>query len=91
MIRAARMEMIRASRFYDSRSSGLGNDFLDEVRNGLVQLLQYPLAHTLFDPPYRRLLIQRFPYGVVYRVYAALITVVAVSNRLLRPNYWRGR
>ncbi|WP_437650338.1 hypothetical protein [Sorangium sp. So ce362] len=39
----------------------------------------------------RRLLLQRFPYGVLYAVELKRVFVLAVTHRRRRPGYWRGR
>ena len=40
----AEEEMTEASLFYDASSSGLGNDFLDDVQQAIDRLCEYPLA-----------------------------------------------
>jgi hypothetical protein len=40
--------------------------FLGELENTTELIRQAPLLSTLVDPPIRRALIQRFPYGVFF-------------------------
>jgi len=40
----AEEEMIEAAIFYEAASNGLGNDFLDDVRQAMDRLCEYPLA-----------------------------------------------
>jgi plasmid stabilization system protein ParE len=39
----------------------------------------------------RRLVLQRFPYNVFYRVGAEAIVIVAVAHQKRRPAYWAAR
>ena len=39
----------------------------------------------------RRCLVNRFPYGVIYRHDGNTITVVAVPHLHQRPGYWKPR
>ena len=45
---------------------------------------------TVFDE-YRRYLMARFPYGVVYRIEGETVLVFAVAHLRRRPGYWRNR
>lgn len=89
MIAPARREMLRAARWYDHKVPGLGDRFLDEIRNALVGIVEFPAAFAPLDADYRRKLIEVFPYGLIYRVDGDEIMVVAVANLKRRPAYWR--
>ena len=53
MIRLARLEMLRAARRYDREHVGLGDRFLDDVRAGLLAILELPNGHPPLIHPYR--------------------------------------
>ncbi len=91
MIPAARQEMIKASSWYQSKSAGLGDQFLDEIGAALLLAREFPYAYPEIDRPYRRMLVNRFPYGLIYRVDPDEIVVIAVANLKRRPRYWRRR
>ncbi len=42
-------ELRAAAVFYDSRESGLGEQFLDEFSLGLEKILDRPLSHAVFS------------------------------------------
>ncbi len=42
-------ELRAAAVFYDSRESGLGEQFLDEISLGLEKILDHPLSHGVFS------------------------------------------
>ena len=91
MIPMARRGMLRAARWYDRRSSGLGNKLLDEIRSSFLAILEFPEAFPPIDESYRRKLLEVFPYALIYRVDGKTITIVAVANFKRRPGYWRRR
>jgi hypothetical protein len=35
--------------------------------------------------------LQRFPYGVIYRVAGDTLRILAIAHRRQRPGYWHGR
>jgi hypothetical protein len=39
----------------------------------------------------RRLLLQRFPFSIIYRVESTWVLVVAIAHQRRRPGYWRRR
>lgn len=89
----AREELIHAAEFYESQAAGLGEDFLTEA-NRVVELVT---ATPELGAPYaegegiRRVLLQRFPFAIVYQIEPELILVVAVAHQRRRPGYWRDR
>jgi plasmid stabilization system protein ParE len=91
MIPLAQREMLRAARRYDGKAEGLGTRFLDEIRVGLMAILEFPAAHPKIAVPYRRKLVTDFPYSIIYRVDADEIVIVALANFKRRPGYWRRR
>ena len=91
MIPLARREMLQAARWYDRQGKGLGDRLLDEVRVGLLAILEFPGGHPPHMNGYRRWLLESFPYGLVYRIEADEIVVVAVANLKKRPSYWKRR
>jgi hypothetical protein len=46
----AEEEMTEASLFYDAASSGLGNDFLDDVQHAIDRLCEYPQSGGAVTP-----------------------------------------
>jgi len=88
---AARDELLSAVRFYEEQRAGLGADFLGEVEQCLRQVTRFPQVGTALEGDTRRLLVERFPFGVLYRVEDNQITVVAVMHRMRKPDVWHDR
>ena len=70
---------------------GLGNDFLDDVQHAIDRLCEYPLAGETVALALRRMLLQRFPFSVVYAAEADLILVIAIAHHGRQPGYWQAR
>lgn len=87
----AEAEMVAAAEFFEARSMGLGIDFIAEVERATRALVIYSRIGHRFSRRLRRMLVQRFPYGLLYRVETGRIVVVAVAHVRRRPGYWRRR
>ena len=87
----AEAEMVAAAEFYEARSAGLGIDFIAEVERATRALAIYSRIGHRFSRRLRRILMPRFPYGLLYRVETERIFVVAVAHTRRRPGYWRHR
>jgi plasmid stabilization system protein ParE len=88
---AADGDVLEAAAHYDLESAGLGDEFVEEVRLGMERIAELPDAWPPFSGGMRRLLIKRFPYGILYRNLRDLILIFAVQHTKRRPNTWRSR
>jgi toxin ParE1/3/4 len=87
---AADAEMIAVARFYDSKVHQLGADFLDEIERYCHLLAQQPLIGNDYLHGTRRVLTQRFPYSIVYRIIEEQqIEIIAVAHQHRNPGYWK--
>ena len=87
----AQNEFISAARFYERQTEGLGLDFIATVQRAYQRLSEFPLSGAPFGPRLRRLLVPKFPYGLLYRVEPERIYIIAVMHLHRRPRYWRAR
>ncbi len=83
--------MTEAALFYEAAGSGLGHDFLDDVQHVIDNVMARPEIGILIGHGFRRVLLRRFPFSVVYMMEDREIVVVAVAHQRRRPGYWRGR
>lgn len=84
-------EVSNAYDWYEVRSSGLGEQFLTELENAYELIEITPLYWGKFSGRYRRYLLKRFPFGVIYRIVKSEIFVVAVMHLSRKPGYWKKR
>jgi plasmid stabilization system protein ParE len=86
-------ELTAAVRWYESRRPGLGADLFDAVTATIELTVRQPEIGTAAYPnlQLRRLLVEGFPYQVVYRLDEVDIVVVAIAHLKRRPGYWKHR
>lgn len=88
---SAEEDLNAAAVFYESRETDLGKEFLEELSQGFHRITENPFSYSIHFDEYRRYLMGRFPYGVVYRIEGQEILVFAVAHLRRRPGYWRDR
>lgn len=91
MLPLAQQEMLRAAIWYDKKSIGTGDRFLDGVRSGLVSIKEFPGAAPSIGEPYRRKILADFPYGRIFHLDGDTIIIVAVAHLKRRTGYWKRR
>ena len=68
------------------------NRFFTEVENAENEILRHPELWGKSASGYRRKLLHRFPYGIIYHSPDPdLIEVVAVMHLHREPGYWTSR
>ena len=83
--------MIEASLFYEARSEGLGFEFLDGVERLIDLLCKHPKLGQSVGRRFRRAVLQRFPFSLIYSEELTEVVIIAVAHQKRRPNYWRDR
>lgn len=81
-----------AGRWYESRRSGLGIEFFDEVDSTIGRIGTFPHAATPvpglpMDLPVRRAAVRRFPYHVVFLHASGTIRILAIAHDRRMPGY----
>ena len=84
-------EFDKAVEYYEECRLGLGLEFAQEVYATIARVKQFPKAWSPMSKNTRRCLVNRFPFGVIYRIKSGYIEVVAVADLRRRPDYWRDR
>jgi plasmid stabilization system protein ParE len=87
----ARAEFRESALFYEGELSGLGAEFVAEVERTIEFVVAHPNAGSPLWGDFRRSLVRRFPFAVIYRAKDETVYVVAVAHQRRRPNYWRSR
>ena len=90
-LKPAQSELDDAFVWYETKSKGLGIQFLDEFDRAIRRISAYPHANSEIDDDLRRCLLSRFPYGIVYGIDSEIIVVVAVTHLHREPEYWTDR
>ena len=84
----AEREVEESAHWYEAREFGLGQSFVDEVLQAFDAIEAGPETFPFLRAPYRRKLLDRFPYAVIYKVTSRRIYVRAVAAGRRRPGYW---
>ena len=88
---AAAADLEEAALWYEGQRPGLGIDFLVAAEEALKRVLSMTKAHAVVYKDRRRVLFERFPYGVIYRLIDEHVVVVAVVHAKRSPRVWRPR
>jgi plasmid stabilization system protein ParE len=89
-------EIAAALDWYEEQQSGLGaalmveiDTVMDALRESTVRGLGVPgVRHDL---AVRRVLLERFPYAVIFIEQLDAVHVLALAHHKRRPGYWRER
>jgi len=87
----AESELTAAARYYEGQAENLGLAFIAAVQGMNQRILEHPESGRSFGLRLRRVLVPRFPYGLLYRIEPQRILIVAVAHLHRRPGYWRSR
>jgi plasmid stabilization system protein ParE len=87
----ARRELRSAAEYYEAQRPALDLRFVDAVESTVALLAQFPELGAPVHEGYRRMVVHRFPYSVVYRENEHFIRIVAVAHHKLDPHDWVGR
>ena len=77
--------------WYENEQSGLGLDFLDELRATYDRIVKGPLKYQELRSGVRRALFRRFPYAAYFAVEGNVIVVLAVLHASRDPAEWQRR
>ena len=62
----AQAEFISAAQYYENQTENLGFDFIATVALAYRRILEFPNSGRPFGRRLRRILVPRFPYGILY-------------------------
>ncbi|MCH6259057.1 type II toxin-antitoxin system RelE/ParE family toxin [Puniceicoccaceae bacterium K14] len=86
---SAKAEARHAASHYEDEVEGLGKTFLAYVEGSIDEIERFPLASRVIGKDFRRFLVPRFPYGIIYRVSQDMIFIAAIMHLKRRPFYWK--
>jgi len=87
----AEQDLEEAAGWYECQRNGLGQQFLDEVLLTFKTISEQPNLYPHVVRGARRALIQRFPFGIFYRVEPRAIVVLAIMHASRNPRRWKTR
>ena len=87
----AAQELEAAALHYETIRPKLGREFLAAFEQALSLIRKRPGAWRKLRPRLYRVLLRRFPYGVVYQKVPDKLQILAVYHCAREPDYWMGR
>lgn len=87
----AEEEITEAAIFYESKSQGLGAEFLDDIQRAINRVCTHPESGQKYKNNFRRYLLRKFPFSLIYNIEQDHILILAVTHHSRRPNYWKDR
>ena len=89
--RAANNEFIEASTWYEEKRAELGIEFIAEVEHCIALISEHPTRYAVVYQEIRRIVINKFPYSIYFRVEAEQIIILAVFHSRRNPAIWQTR
>lgn len=77
--------------WYERQQTGLGRQFLDELRGTYDRIAYNPFTYQDIRSGIRRALVRRFPYAVYFAVEGDVVVVLAVLHVNRNPDEWQRR
>ena len=68
-----------------------GLAFSREVFAAIDRIVTYPLAWAQIDDVFRRCLLTRFPFALIYEIHNEEIFIQVVMQLNREPDYWKSR
>ena len=90
-IAEARLEFLAEVIYYSEAETGLGTRFAAAVEEATARALAFPQAGSPGRCNTRRVLVNGFPFAVIYRPEPDGIVIFAVTHHARRPYYWQSR
>jgi plasmid stabilization system protein ParE len=81
-------ELIEVRAYYNDRSPGLGNEFVDEFERQVLRIASMPERWMVVRGDVRRALMKRFPYVILFRILSEeAIRITVVKHERRHPGY----
>ena len=80
-----------ATQWYEKRELGLGSEFVRALEECLSRIQQDPTLHRVIKPPYRKILMRRFPFQVIYEIRDDSFWILAVYHAKRDPQQLQRR
>lgn len=77
--------------WYYERGQHLAEAFEHEIERALRLIVDAPERWPIYKEKYRKILVRRFPYSLVYTNTDTQIVIIAVAHGSRKPGYWKKR
>jgi toxin ParE1/3/4 len=87
----AEEDLSQTYQWYEAKRKGLGDDFLLCVEGALARISRNPGRYRKIHGNIRRILTDRFPFGIFFIEDEQHIAVLAVLHVRRNPSTWKDR
>ncbi len=81
----AELEIIEATKYYETKQTGLGKRFLTYLQTYLDRIQTYPEHFYIKRNPFREAFMNKFPYLIIYELTENTVIVFSVFNTWQSP------
>jgi len=86
---AARFEFRKAVLWYECKRKGTGQRLASEIDSAAQFILANPEAGFHLGDGFRRVLVNKFPFALIFRIDADIALIVSIFHQSRKPNSWR--
>lgn len=85
----AKRELQESFDWYEERSAGLGEIFVEAIDRSLLAISLNPLAYPRYKSRYRQFVVDKFPYIIIYESleFNDLINVLHIFHTSRNPKF----
>ncbi|RXK88559.1 hypothetical protein EST62_02660 [Chlorobaculum sp. 24CR] len=87
----AEKELLEAQAWYESKAQGLGFEFARAADAAVASALRTPLGYGRIEAEFRRVLLRKFPYSLIYLPSDDELLVVSFFHQHREPGVWLER
>ena len=87
----AESDLREAYAWYEQRRFGLGEEFLSSIDACVARICRNPEMFEIVRQPYRRALVRRFPYAVLFEYSEGLVKIYCIVHTARDEGKWRRR
>ena len=88
---SALAELKAAVSWYLEQNETTANKFVAAVDRAIDLILASPRRWPAGELETRKLVLQRFPYAVIYNDKESVVTILAIAHGHRQPGYWKDR
>jgi len=87
----AEQELLEAQAWYESKAQGLGFEFARAADAAVSSALRNPFGYARIEAEFRRVLLRKFPYSLIYLPSDEELLVVSFFHQYREPGVWLER
>ena len=87
----AEIEFFEAALWYSNQMENLDEEFVDAVDRGIERIQSNPRQFPIIFDNFRKLVIKKFPFVIIYTEEDQEILVLAVFHTSKNPKTWNKR